>query len=72
MVTKQQDCQSAQAASLPSDHATLIACQQKFLKILDGLKAIVYVADMQSYEVIYINQYTRDIFGDIEWEADKA
>ncbi len=49
-----------------ADRGALLACQQKFLKVLDGLKAIVYVADMQSYEVLYVNQYARDLFGDIE------
>jgi len=40
--------------------------QQKLLKILDSLQAIVYVADMQSYELLFVNRYARDLFGDIE------
>lgn len=40
--------------------------EEKFLRILDSLKAIVYVADMESYEVLFVNQYTRELFGDIE------
>lgn len=43
-----------------------LACQQKFLKILDSLQAIVYVADMQSYELLFVNKHTRELFGDIE------
>lgn len=46
--------------------AEVLAHQQKSLKILDGLQAIVYVADMQSYELLFVNRYTRDLFGDIE------
>ncbi|MGV1100601.1 ATP-binding protein [Thiovibrio sp. JS02] len=38
---------------------------QRLLTILDGLNAIVYVADMQTYEILYINKSVRDIFGDI-------
>jgi len=34
--------------------------------ILDSLDALVYVADMDTYELLYINKYGRDIFGDIQ------
>ena len=33
--------------------------------VLNGLDAIVYVADMATYEVIFINQYALNIFGPI-------
>ncbi len=35
------------------------------LTILDSLDAIVYVADMQSRELLYINTYAKNLFGDI-------
>lgn len=31
--------------------------------VLDGLDALVYVSDMQSYELLYVNKYARDIWG---------
>src|SRR5512146_3326745 len=34
-------------------------------EILDNLDAIVYVADMTTYEVLYANRYARDLFGDV-------
>jgi len=34
--------------------------------ILDNLDVIVYVADLKTYELLYINEYTRKLFGDIE------
>ena len=40
--------------------------QKRLLTILDSLDAIVYVADMKTYEVIFVNKYVRDLFGDIE------
>jgi len=43
----------------------LLHANSRVTAILDSLDAIVYVADMQTYEVLYINQYTRNIFGDI-------
>lgn len=61
---KSPDHQQSSPLEIPLVDA--LVCQQKFLKILDGLKAIVYVSDMQTYEILYINKYTRDIFGDIE------
>jgi PAS domain S-box-containing protein len=47
--------------------------QERVLTILDSLDAIVYVADMKTYEVIFANKYLRDLFGNIEgkicWQA---
>lgn len=31
--------------------------------VLDGLDALVYVSDMQSHELLYVNKYGRDIWG---------
>ncbi len=38
---------------------------ESLLSVLDSLDAIVYVADMQTYEVLFANKYTRDAFGDL-------
>lgn len=44
-----------------------------FVTVLDSIEAIIYVADMKTYEILYINKYTRNIFGDLEgkicWQA---
>ncbi len=37
----------------------------RLLTVLNGLDAIVYVADMNTYELLFINNYIKDIFGDI-------
>ncbi len=34
--------------------------------VLDSIEAVVYVADMQTYEILLINEYARQLFGDIE------
>ena len=39
--------------------------QDQLYKILDSLDAIVYVADMQSYEIIFVNRYAEELFGNI-------
>lgn len=38
---------------------------KRLLSVLDGIDAIVYVADMRTYEVLFINDYMKKIFGDI-------
>lgn len=35
----------------------------QFRTIFDAMTAIVYVADMESYELLYMNQYAIDLFG---------
>ncbi len=37
-----------------------------FTTVLDSIDSIIYVADMETYEVLYLNKYARNIFGDIE------
>lgn len=43
------------------------------INVLDGIDAIVYVSDIKTYEILYINKLTRNIHGDIRgkicWEA---
>jgi PAS domain S-box-containing protein len=38
---------------------------QRLLTVLDSLDAGVYVTDLETYEVLFLNQYLRDIFGDV-------
>ncbi|NJD90303.1 MAG: hypothetical protein FIA91_02105 [Geobacter sp.] len=33
--------------------------------VLNSLDALVYVADMDSYEVLFVNEYLKEVFGDI-------
>jgi PAS domain S-box-containing protein len=37
----------------------------RFKAVLDSIDAIVYVADMESYELLFINKFARDIWGEI-------
>ena len=46
-------------------HHRLTASHAMLKTILDSLEALVYVADMQTYEVLFVNQYARDLLGDI-------
>ncbi len=47
----------AEAAAMNRAHHML-------LTVLDSLDAIVYVADIQTYELLFLNRFSRDIFGD--------
>jgi len=48
----------------------------QFHALMDSLEAIVYVADMDTYEVLFINRYGRDLLGDIAgqlcWKSIQA
>lgn len=45
-------------------NANLEASHNILLTVLDSLDAIVYVADLQTYELLFLNKYAREIFGD--------
>lgn len=38
---------------------------ERFKTIMDGLDALVYIADMDTYEVLFVNKYAQNIWGDI-------
>ncbi|MFA7346347.1 MAG: PAS domain S-box protein [Desulfurivibrionaceae bacterium] len=39
--------------------------RQRFKTLVDSLDGLVYVADFQTYELLYVNKYGRDIWGEI-------
>ncbi|MDO9035100.1 MAG: PAS domain S-box protein, partial [Methanoregula sp.] len=39
---------------------------ERFRTVMDSIDAFVYVADMKTYELLFINKYGRDIWGEIE------
>ncbi len=38
---------------------------RQFTAIMDSLDALIYVADFETYEVLFVNKYGRDIWGDL-------
>lgn len=36
---------------------------ERFTTVLDGIDATVYVADMQTYEILFMNKFMKDAFG---------
>jgi PAS domain S-box-containing protein len=40
----------------------LTQAHERFTSVLNGLEAIVYVADMQTHEILFANQYARQLF----------
>ena len=63
----------AAANALQSQSEALAISHQRLLSILDGTNAAVYVADMQSYEILFINAHARRLLGDVVgkicWQA---
>ena len=52
----------------------LRASHERFLTVLDSIDATVYVADMDTYEILFMNKYMienfdGDITGEICWDA---
>jgi PAS domain S-box-containing protein len=49
---------------------------ERLLIVLNSLSAVVYVTDMKTYEILFINKYTHDIFGDVQgkicWQTFQA
>lgn len=41
----------------------LIASHETLLTVLDSIDATVYVADMENYEILFMNKYMKDTFG---------
>jgi PAS domain S-box-containing protein len=39
---------------------------ERFRMVMDSIDALVYVADMKTYELLFINKYGKDIWGEIE------
>ncbi|MHC4756275.1 MAG: PAS domain-containing sensor histidine kinase, partial [Planctomycetota bacterium] len=37
----------------------------RFITVLDSLDALVYVVDMETYEILFVNNYGHDIWGDV-------
>lgn len=53
------------ADALTKSQSTLQESEARFRLLMDSLDAIVYVADMNTYEVLFINKYVKKQFGDI-------
>jgi PAS domain S-box-containing protein len=49
--------------------ATIQESHERLLTILESLDAIVYVADMETHEVLFANKYAQKVFGDVAGKA---
>jgi signal transduction histidine kinase len=43
----------------------LVKNRERLTNVLDSLDSLVYVADLDSYELLFINKYGREMFGDL-------
>ena len=41
----------------------LTEAHETFLTVLDGIDATIYAADMNTYEILFMNKYMQDVFG---------
>ena len=49
--------------SIDTAESALIASNDSFLTVLDSIDATIYVADMETYEIIFINKFMKESFG---------
>lgn len=52
----------------------LKTAQRRFLAVLDGIESTIYVADMETHEILFMNKYMKELFGrdltgEICWKA---
>ena len=43
----------------------LKVCHERFSAVLNSIDSLLYVADMETYEILFINKYGRNILGDV-------
>lgn len=48
------------------DVTEIMRSHERLLTILNGIDAIIYVSDMETYEVLFINEFAKKDLGDIE------
>jgi PAS domain S-box-containing protein len=64
------------ADALTMSQKSLRENEARFRLVMDSLDALVYVADMETYELLFINRYGRKLFGNITgricWQALQA
>jgi len=68
-LTRKLNEEKDQLASEIEDHkrteVQLNSSHQRFKMVMDSLDAVVYVCDMNTYELLFVNKYVEDLFGDI-------
>jgi len=52
-----------------TDESNTDLSYQCLTAVLDGLDALVYVSDMDTRKLLYINKYARDMWGDVQGET---
>jgi PAS domain S-box-containing protein len=53
------------ADALKANQKAIRENETRFRLVMDSLNALIYVADMDTYQVLFINEYGRKMFGDI-------
>jgi PAS domain-containing protein len=61
---------SSELGRILSERRTLEQFKQ-FATLFDALNAVIYVADMETYELLYVNRFTEEAFGK-DWRGEKC
>ena len=60
-----EDKVAERTTSLQDVNRELQASADRFQRVMDSIDSLVYVADMETYEILFLNKYGRNIWGDI-------
>ncbi|UCD34651.1 MAG: diguanylate cyclase [Nitrospiraceae bacterium] len=44
----------------------LLYSRKALITVLDGIESVIYASDMKTYELLYMNRYTKALFGEAE------
>ncbi|WP_158498748.1 MASE1 domain-containing protein [Magnetospira sp. QH-2] len=58
--------QLAEARVDEEAHRQAVESENRFRRVMNSLDAVVYVADMETYELLFLNDSARRLFGDVE------
>lgn len=68
-IAKLTDVFYEMATNIEANRRSLGANEERFRLIMDSLDAMVYVADIQTYEILFINRFGKNILGDVTGEV---
>jgi len=44
----------------------IIENEKRFAAVMNSMNAIIYVSNLENYKLLFINEFTRNLFGDVE------
>jgi PAS domain S-box-containing protein len=65
LLSQEIEARKSVKSALRESEEDLKTSHETFETVLDHLDGIVHASDLQTYEVLFVNKYAKDIFGDV-------